>query len=118
MTTGERIRELRSRYNISQVDLAEQIGVTKQTLYKYEHDIIDEIPKAKIEAIAKVFDVQPEYLLGWMEGRKEYSYEDFMKKILPDNERIIIEAYRNADDYTRRMVEYVLHIKEITDADR
>ena len=45
-------------------------------------------------------------------------YEDFMKKILPDNERIIIEAYRNADDHTRDIVNCALQVKELIHGNR
>ena len=43
MTVGERIRELRERLGINQVDFADKIGVSKQTLYKYENNLITNI---------------------------------------------------------------------------
>lgn len=54
MTIGERIKEIRDRTNMSQVDFADKINVSKQTLYKYENDIITNIPSDKIEAIASI----------------------------------------------------------------
>ena len=65
MTTGKRIKELREKRGMSQVDLADKISVSKQTLYKYENDIITNIPSDKIESIAKVFNISPAYLMGW-----------------------------------------------------
>lgn len=65
MTIGERIKLLRDSLNISQVDLADKINVSKQTLYKYENNIITNIPSDKIEAIAKIGNVSPAYLMGW-----------------------------------------------------
>mgnify|MGYP002974353835 CR=1 FL=1 len=43
MTTGERIKEVRNKLGISQVDFADKINVSKQTLYKYENNIITNI---------------------------------------------------------------------------
>ena len=52
MSKGNRIRLLRESQGLSQVSMAEKIGVSKQTLYKYENDIITNIPSDKIEEIA------------------------------------------------------------------
>ena len=44
MTIGERIRALRHMHEYPQSFLAETVGIKKQTLYKYENDIITNIP--------------------------------------------------------------------------
>lgn len=67
MTIGERIKEIRLNMNMSQVEFADKIGVSKQTLYKYENNIITNIPSDKIEASAKLGNVPPSYLMGWTE---------------------------------------------------
>ena len=64
-TVGQRIKHLRQVAGVAQVDLASYIGVSKQTLYKYENDIITNIPSDKIELVAKRFDVSPADLMGW-----------------------------------------------------
>lgn len=82
MTVGDRIRERREYLGISQIDLAKKIHVLKQTLYKYEMNIITNIPSDKIEQIAEILKVSPSYLMGWEEnlaiGKTEFS------KIIPD----------------------------------
>lgn len=65
MTIGDRIKKQRELLGISQVELAEKIKVSKQTLYKYENNIITNIPSDKIEIIGKVLEVSPSYLMGW-----------------------------------------------------
>lgn len=65
MTKGERIKELRQKAGISQVELAKRIGVSKQTLYKYENNIITNIPSDKIELLSNVLNTTPEYIMGW-----------------------------------------------------
>lgn len=67
MTIGERIKALRESNKMTQTDLAERIGTTKQNVYKYENGIITNIPSDKIEQIAKLFDVSPAYIMGWTE---------------------------------------------------
>lgn len=82
MTVGDRIRERRENLGISQIDLAKRIHVLKQTLYKYEMNIITNIPSDKIEEIAKILKVSPSYLMGWKEnlviGKSEFS------ELIPD----------------------------------
>ena len=69
-TVGDRIKALRKKLGISQVDFADKIGVSKQTLYKYENNIITNIPSDKIEAIAVNFKISPSSLMGWDEEQK------------------------------------------------
>lgn len=65
MTKGKRIRTLRIQHGFRQEQLARTIGISKQTMYKYEFDIVTNIPSDKIEAIADALDVSPAYIMGW-----------------------------------------------------
>lgn len=65
MTKGERIKFLRDKIGLSQVSLADKINVSKQTLYKYENDIITNIPSDKVELIAEATGSTPAYIMGW-----------------------------------------------------
>lgn len=65
MTVGDRIKHRRELLEISQTDLAKKVKISKQTLYKYETNIITNIPSDKIEDIAKILGVSPIYLMGW-----------------------------------------------------
>ena len=65
MTKGERIRISREKKGLSQVELAERTGVSKQNMYKYENNIITNIPSDKIETMAEILEVSPAYIMGW-----------------------------------------------------
>ena len=65
MTKGQRIRTLRENMDIGLTELAEMIDVSKQTLYKYENDIVTNIPSDKIEALADALRSTPGYIMGW-----------------------------------------------------
>lgn len=64
-TLGDRLKELRESRNLSQTEVATKIGITKQSLYKYENGIIENIPIDKIEALANYYDVSPSLIMGW-----------------------------------------------------
>lgn len=85
MTVGDRIRKQRELLGVSQTDLAEKVRISKQTLYKYEKNIITNIPSDKIEEISKVLHVSEAYLMGWEDNlNKENS--DLIPDILSDND--------------------------------
>ena len=67
MTVGDRIRQVRQEQDVTQQELADYIGVSKQAVYKYENNIVSNIPTDKVDAIAKRLKVSPAYLMGWEE---------------------------------------------------
>lgn len=75
MTVGERIKYVREKKAISQIDLANACNIKKQTLYKYENGIITNIPSDKIEAIADFLGVTPAYIMGWNENTDDLDRE-------------------------------------------
>lgn len=53
MNTNEKIRQMRKQVKISAQTLADSIGVSKATLYRYENGEIEKIPMNILEKIAK-----------------------------------------------------------------
>ena len=46
-------------------DLGNKIGVSRQTIQRYESGVITNIPSDKIELLAKYLSTTPSYLMGW-----------------------------------------------------
>ena len=65
---GERIKELRVLSGISQEELGRRVGVQRAAINKYEKGTVENIPLKTIEKIASVFDVSPNYIVGWNES--------------------------------------------------
>ena len=120
MTRGDRIKQIREQRGMQQTDLASRVGVSKQTLFKYEHNIITNIPSDKIELIADVLRVAPEYIMGWQTDEKS---EDKDSVLIPVYGRVAagepIEASQDnivgyekiSKDMARRGEFYALQIK-------
>lgn len=111
MTVGERIKFLREKLNISQVDFADKINVSKQTLYKYENNIITNIPSDKIEAIADISNVSPAYIMGWDTAELPSNIEKMTTTvekwdILNNDKRLqeIIHCYNNMTDEGKNLL--------------
>ena len=61
MSIGERISDLRAQRNISQVQLAKQLGISRQAVSKWENDLTSPDTLNLIK-LADVLDTDVEYL--------------------------------------------------------
>lgn len=109
MTVGERIKELRTKIGLSQVEFADKINVSKQTLYKYENNIIANIPSDKIEASAKLGNISPSYLMGWdnidwnLPQKQKQCRKEFVEKWnLQFYEKKIIDIFSQLNDENKK----------------
>lgn len=127
MTVGDRIKELRLKLGLSQVDFADKINVSKQTLYKYENNIITNIPSDKVEAAAKLGNISPSYLMGWegvnwdllqkqKESRKQFAYahniQYFEKRMLDSFSKLNDANKKRSIAYTEKL----LSVQEMDDS--
>ena len=74
MTVGDRIRQVRQEQDVTQQELADYIGVSKQAVYKYENNIVTNIPTDKVDAIAKRLKVSPAYLMAGRTAGAQEAY--------------------------------------------
>lgn len=74
MKKGEIIKELREQRKMTQEQLADKLGTSKQTIFKYENDIITNIPSDKVELLAEIFKVSPAYIMGWNEPEENNNF--------------------------------------------
>lgn len=61
----ENIKQKRLENKMTLEELANKVGVSRQTIQRYESGIISNIPSDKIESMAKALDTTPAYLMGW-----------------------------------------------------
>lgn len=89
MSIGAKIRELRESRNMSLEDVAKLCNTTRQTIYKYENEIVTNIPYDKIVLLAKALNTTPSNLFGWKE---EKSSPDEL--VLTEGEKMVLELFR------------------------
>ena len=67
MTTGQRVAQKRKELGLSQEALGEKLGVSRQSIYKWESD--SALPEVeKLVALSRLFGVSVGWLLGVEEG--------------------------------------------------
>lgn len=65
MSVGKRIKERRKQLGMSAEDLAELVGVSPATIYRYESGYIENVKSSKLTPIAKALRTNEAYLMGW-----------------------------------------------------
>lgn len=76
MGLKENIKKYRLENNMTLEDVSKKIGITPQTIQKYEKGTISNIPQERIEKLAEVFHISPSELMGWNEERMQYLREN------------------------------------------
>ncbi|EGC8433139.1 helix-turn-helix transcriptional regulator [Listeria monocytogenes] len=112
MSKGDRIKELRRKKGMSQSDLAKHLNTTKQTISKYEKSIVTNIPSDKIEAMSILFNVSPEYILGWdIEIKKNpVATAERHFEILMDEDFVgMFDEFHSLDEKKRKIVIDLVH---------
>ena len=69
---GQRIRERREALGLSVEELADKLGVARQTVYKWEKGQVKNIDREYIGRMASLFHVEPDWLMH-MENAPEVS---------------------------------------------
>ena len=113
---GELLARLRKERGMTQQELADKIGLTtKVTISQYETG--KRKPSFEmIEALADVFHVDMNYLLGFTDRIQKPAGDEtdpavnkYLGVTLEEIE--LVEAWRHADDQTKRIVAYALGLK-------
>ena len=89
MSVGQRISAARERKNMTLEEVAKRCETTKQTIFKYENEIVTNIPYDKIVLLSKALDVTPSYLFGWDEKESSPSEPQ-----LTEGEKMMLELFR------------------------
>ena len=65
MKINERIKERRKELHLSADYIAQQLGISRASYYRYEKSEVYNMPITALEPLAKILNVTPSYLMGW-----------------------------------------------------
>lgn len=89
MKLGDRLKEIRTNRGMSQEEVAENIGISRYLISKYENNIC--IPRGKVLLdLAKVYHVNTDYLLNYDNGN---NLIDFYTDILDNSTKSKINPF-------------------------
>ena len=99
MSVGQRIKIAREQKNMTLDEVAKRCETTKQTIFKYENEIVTNIPYDKIVLLSKALDVTPSYLFGWDEKKDSPS-----ELQLTEGEKTMLELFRLVPEDKQQLV--------------
>ncbi len=73
---GARIRMFRKKKKIGMEEIAAMLGVSRQTIFRYETGAIANIPREKLRQMAQIFEVSEAVLMGFV--AEELVYDGVM----------------------------------------
>ena len=89
MSVGKRIALAREQKSMTLEEVAKLCETTKQTIFKYENEIVTNIPYDKIVLLSKALNVSPSYLFGWEEKKSSPSEPE-----LTEGDKMMLEIFR------------------------
>lgn len=79
-TTGDRIKERRKELGMSADDLAQRIGISRSTIFRYENGSIEKLPMNSLVPIAHALATTVGALMGWEDKKTPAFNEDGLEK--------------------------------------
>ena len=99
-TFTERLRELRVQSNYSQQDLADKMGVTKQTISQYERGV-RKPDMDTLTALCDIFNVSSDYLMGKSDVTVRLLNSDDLKRLnLSYQKQSDMAAHFDGEEFT------------------
>lgn len=117
---GLRIKQARLECGMTLQDIADEIGVVKSTIQRYENGKIEKIKLPVIEAIARTIHVNAAWILGkskikdtthTLEARTDIERDKCVTVALVPHEVKVITSYRSQPDM-QKSVDRILGIEE------
>ena len=99
MTIGHRIKVARERRDMTLDEVAKRCNTTKQTIFKYENEIVTNIPYDKIVLLSNALDVSPSYLFGWDEKESSPS-----EPTLTEGEKVLLDLFNRVPEDQQQLV--------------
>lgn len=91
----------RKQLKLSADVVAERLGVSRSTIFRYEKGEIEKLPTNILDDIAKILQTTPAYLMGW-ESDNVSSIETIYNKLIPERQSKVYNfANRQLDEQTR-----------------
>ena len=116
---GQRIKELRLLSGMSQEELGKRVGVQRAAINKYEKGTVENIPIKTIESMANIFEVSPNYIVGWDELSKtslstEVKIIQGVQRFYGSDTVELIETYTNLNiTGKKRVIQYIEDIARL-----
>lgn len=97
---GYLLKQMRLNAGYTLDNVGHKIGISKQTLYKYENNIVTNIPSDKIEALAELYNISPAVIMGWdisAPPEHEINIDETIKKAYGETTKDAVRLFTQLD---------------------
>ena len=102
----EKIKLRRKELGLSAETVAEKLGISAATMYRYENNDIKKFPIDILKPLASVLHTTPEYLMGWTDD--VHSAESENSQV--DN--ALLDAISGlSDEHVKQALDYIDYLK-------
>lgn len=105
LTVNERIKQRRKELDLDANFVAEKLGISRATYYRYESKEIEKIPISALVPLSEVLQTTPAYLMGWETQQKNDELT------LSTAEIAHIKNYRQLSDDGKAEIDALIQVK-------
>lgn len=105
LTVNERIKQRRKELDLDANFVAEKLGISRATYYRYESKEIEKIPISALVPLSEVLQTTPAYLMGWETQPKNDELT------LSTAEIAHIKNYRQLSDDGKAEIDALIQVK-------
>lgn len=106
---SRKIRDLRALHGLTLEQVAQQVGVGRSTIRKWETGMIENMRRDKIAKLAAALHTTPGYLMGWEDSAPRSSTVKEVASVFTEDEMKLIRKYRCLDERGKSAVLNVLN---------
>ena len=117
MTLGEKLSKLRKEYNYTQEQLADILGVSRQSISKWESDIAYPETEKLIE-LGKIFECSMDYLLKDEVAEKtgdSVSESYFTEKVTENSKKVLTDKNKGKAKKILKIIGIILAVFLVVD---
>lgn len=107
MKTGELIKRRRKQLGFNADYIAEKLGVSRSTIFRYENGDIEKLPLSILEPLADVLLTTPAYFMGW---------DDKEPGDMQDESSFLLMYYNKLNEVGKK--EAINRVRELTEIQR
>lgn len=106
---SRKIRDLRASHGLTLEQVAQQVGVGRSTIRKWETGMIENMRRDKIAKLAAALHTTPAYLMGWEDTPAPIAVLNTTPQTLSPEDEALLTKFHSLDERGKSAVLAVLN---------
>lgn len=111
-TVNDRIKQRRKELGLDAEYIAQQLGISRATYYRYESKEIEKIPISALVPLAKVLHTTPQYLMGWDDEAEKFKADETDEELKESSGNILSHIYNSlSEEGQKKILDYLNYLQ-------